>query len=122
MSHLPRFPKLADLADQTDPQVQRRLLLEALDCVVSICADKTRMTNGGDEYSDPDSNGINKAIETAARIVGAIGVEPAVLLQFKSDTERLVTKARAILQERERPVLPAKGEEAPARKGKPAKG
>lgn len=98
---MPDFPKLADLADQTDPLVVRRTLLEALDGVIAMCANQTRMTNGGEMYSDPDSNGINKAIELAGRITGAIGVDPSVLIQFRNDTEKLVKRASAVLRERE---------------------
>jgi hypothetical protein len=107
--------KLASLADQTDPQVIRRTLLEALDEVTEMAAGKVRVTKDGREYEDPDHSTVVRAIELAGRITGAIGVDPVVMLQFKNDTEKLVKRASSVLREREkdRAALPAAGESKP---------
>lgn len=106
-----QFPKLAELAEQTDPLVAKRMLLESLDLVIATCANLQRMTNGGDMYDMPDNGTIIKALELAGRVTGVIGVDPAVLIQFKSDTEKLVSRAKAVLLEREtKPSVLAKGE------------
>lgn len=112
MTTPPKFPSLAALADQTDPQVIRRVLLESLDCVVEMSATRVREMAKGGTYDDPDHAGIVRAVELAARITGAIGVDPVVLLQFKTDTEKLVRRAASILRERETRVLPAAADDS----------
>ena len=105
--------KLASLANEVDPQVIRRTLLEALDEVTEMAAGKVRTTRDGREYDDPDHGAVVRAIELAGRITGAIGVDPVVLIRFKNDTEKLVKQAASVLREREknRSALPAKGED-----------
>lgn len=105
MSDARVFPKLAELADQTDPLVARRVLLESLDEVILMCSTQQRMNNAGQMYDTPDNGSIIKALELAGRITGSIGVDPTVLIQFKNDTEKLVKRAQAVLREREKPVL-----------------
>lgn len=106
--------KLASLADQTDPQVVRRTLLEALDEVTEMAANKVRVTKDGREYDDPDHSAVVRAIELAGRITGAIGIDPVVLIRFKNDTEKLVKQASSVLREKEAKrdaaALPATGE------------
>lgn len=110
--------KLASLADQTDPQIIRRTLLEALDEACDMAANKVRTTKDGREYDDPDHGTVVRAIELAGRITGAIGVDPVVLIRFKNDTEKLVKQAQSVLREREakrdRAALPATGESGDA--------
>lgn len=96
-----KFPKLADLADQTDPLIARRVLLESLDQVIEMCAGAQRMNNRGEYYDDPDHANLIKALELGGRITGTIGVDPTVLLQFRNDTEKLVKRATNVLRERE---------------------
>jgi hypothetical protein len=109
--------KLATLADQTDPQVIRRTLLEALDEVTEMAAGKVRTSTDGREYDDPDHSTVVRAIELAGRITGAIGVDPVVLIRFKNDTEKLVKQAQSVLRERESKrdiaALPTTGESSP---------
>jgi len=106
------FPKLAALAEQTDPLIARRTLLESLDRVIEMCAGAERKNNRGDMYADPDHSNLIKALELAGRITGTIGVDPTVLLTFKNDTEKLVKRAANVLREREsKPSLLASGSE-----------
>ena len=99
------------LAVETDPLVVKQGLLRTLDHLYDGCIERTRATRNGDEYADPDSSGAAKATELAARILGAIGVDPTVLIQFKNDTAKLVSRATLVLQERESAALPAKKNE-----------
>jgi hypothetical protein len=95
------------LAVETDPLVVKQGLLRTLDQLYDACASRTRAGKLG-EYADPDSSGAARAAELAARILGVIGVDPAVLIQFRNDTEKLVKRASQVLQERETAVLPKK--------------
>jgi hypothetical protein len=89
------------LANETDPLVVKRGLLRTLDQLYDDCTNRVRMNRAGVSYPDPDSNGAAKATDLAARILGAIGVDPTVLIQFKNDTAKLVERASTVLRERE---------------------
>ena len=95
-------PLLASLADQTDPQVIRRTLLTVLDevCVMSRGRERTSV-DGKKTWADPDHGSMLKAVELAAKITGAIGLDPDALLRFKGAAEELVRRAEGKLQERE---------------------
>jgi len=99
------------LANETDPLVVKRGLLRTLDSLFDECANRTRVSKAGVAYADPDSNGAAKATELAARILGAIGMDPSVLIQFRNDTEKLVKRAGAVLREREAEALPSRAAE-----------
>lgn len=97
--------KLAQLADQTDPQVIRRTLLEALDETIDMSVNRVREANNGRIWSDPDHANVVRAVELAGRITGAIGVDPSVLISFRNETEKLVKRAATVLREREKDKL-----------------
>ncbi len=102
---------LASLADQTDPQVVRRVLLGALDEVCEMSRGRVRTSvDGKKQWEDPDHGSMLKAIELAAKITGAIGLDPDALLRFKGAAEELVRRAADSLKARETKALTVAGQ------------
>lgn len=93
------------LAIETDPLAIKQGLLRTLDSLYDQCVNRVRLNRAGDEYADMDSAGATKAVELAARILGAVGQDPAVLIEFRAQTEKLVKTATTRLVEREAKAL-----------------
>ncbi len=93
---------LESLSAQTDPQVVRRVLLQSLDDVIAMSRDRVRTSvDGKKQWEDPDAGSMLKAIELAAKITGAIGLDPDALLRFKGAAEELVRRASDSLRKKE---------------------